>query len=142
MKNVITMAATNSLKSGLFILSRTYNCSEVKRIIFGCSSSFSWSSWLSRSLFTFRILLFFPPYGLGWNIRVLGGFFHHGLLDYLAGLLWCHGNSPIKRSSFPKALIPRDALPIPWRTQMWVQVKDNGRGRNRGTLPSSQHFEG
>jgi hypothetical protein len=35
-----------------------------------------------------------------------------------------------------------DALPTPWRTQMWVQVKDNGRGRSRGTFPSSQHFEG
>jgi len=23
-----------------------------------------------------------------------------------------------------------DALPTPWRTQMWVQVKDNGRGRS------------
>jgi len=32
--------------------------------------------------------------------------------------------------------------PIPWRTQMWVQVENNGRGRSRGTLPSSQHFEG
>ncbi len=38
-------------------------------------------------LHTFEIILFFPPYGLGWNIWVLGGVFHHGLLDYLAGLL-------------------------------------------------------
>jgi len=35
-----------------------------------------------------------------------------------------------------------DTLPIPWRTQKWVQVQDNGRGRSRGTLPNSQHFEG
>jgi hypothetical protein len=35
-----------------------------------------------------------------------------------------------------------DALPTPWRTQMWVQVKDNGRRRSRDALPSSQHFEG
>jgi len=35
-----------------------------------------------------------------------------------------------------------DALPTPWRTQMWIQVKDNGRRRSRDTLPSSQHFEG
>jgi hypothetical protein len=35
-----------------------------------------------------------------------------------------------------------DALPTPWRTQMWVQVKDNGKGRSRGMLPNSQHFEG
>jgi hypothetical protein len=35
-----------------------------------------------------------------------------------------------------------DALPTPWRTQMWVQVKDSGRGRSRDAFPSSQHFEG
>ncbi len=35
-----------------------------------------------------------------------------------------------------------DALPTPWRTQMWVQVKDIGRRRSRDALPSSQHFEG
>jgi hypothetical protein len=35
-----------------------------------------------------------------------------------------------------------DALPTPWRTQMWVQVKDSGRRRSREALPSSQHFEG
>ncbi len=40
-------AVTNSMKSGLFILSRTSNCSGVKRIVVGCSSSFSWSSWFS-----------------------------------------------------------------------------------------------
>jgi hypothetical protein len=40
-------AATNSMKSGLFILSRTSNCSEVKRIVVGCSSALSWSSWFS-----------------------------------------------------------------------------------------------
>jgi len=34
-----------------------------------------------------------------------------------------------------------DAFPTPWKTQMWVQVEDSGRGRSRGTLPSSQHFE-
>jgi hypothetical protein len=31
--------------------------------------------------FIFGTLLFFLPYGFGWNIWVLGGFFHHGLLD-------------------------------------------------------------
>jgi hypothetical protein len=35
-----------------------------------------------------------------------------------------------------------DALPTPWRTQGWVQVKDSGRGRSRDAFPSSQHFEG
>jgi hypothetical protein len=35
-----------------------------------------------------------------------------------------------------------DALPTPWRTQMWVQVEDNEKGSNRSTLPSLQHFEG
>jgi hypothetical protein len=35
-----------------------------------------------------------------------------------------------------------DALPTPRKTQMWVQVEDNERGRSWGTLPSSQHFEG
>jgi hypothetical protein len=35
-----------------------------------------------------------------------------------------------------------DALPTPWRTQMWVQVKDNGRRRSRDALPSSQHLRG
>ncbi len=30
-----------------------------------------------------------------------------------------------------------DALPTPWRTRMWVQVEDNGRGRGPGTLLSS-----
>jgi hypothetical protein len=35
-----------------------------------------------------------------------------------------------------------DALPTPWRTQMWIQAKDSGRGRSRDTLLSSQHFEG
>jgi hypothetical protein len=39
-------------------------------------------------------------------------------------------------------LITYDALPTPCRTQMWVQVKDNGRSRSRDALPSSQHFEG
>ncbi len=33
-----------------------------------------------------------------------------------------------------------DALPTPWRTQMWVQVKDSGRRRSRDALPSSQHL--
>jgi hypothetical protein len=93
-------------------------------------------------LLTFGILLFFLPYGLGWNIRVLGGFFHHGLLNYLTGLLWCHRNSPTSGSSSPKTLIPRDALLTPQRTQMWAQVGNNGRRRSWGTLPSSQHFEG
>ncbi len=85
-------------------------------------------------LLTFKILLFSPPYGLGWNIRVLGWFFHHSFLDYLAGLLWCHQNSPTNGSSSPKALIPRDTLPTPQSTQMWVQIENNGRGRSRGTL--------
>jgi hypothetical protein len=35
-----------------------------------------------------------------------------------------------------------DALPIPWRTQMWAQVEDSEKGRSRSMLPSSQHFEG
>jgi hypothetical protein len=35
-----------------------------------------------------------------------------------------------------------DALLTPWRTQMWVQVKDSGRRRSQDALPSSQHFEG
>jgi hypothetical protein len=35
-----------------------------------------------------------------------------------------------------------DALPTPWRTQMWVQMKDSGRGRSRDAVPSSQHLEG
>jgi hypothetical protein len=35
-----------------------------------------------------------------------------------------------------------DALPIPWGTQMWVQLEDNGRERSRGMLPTSQHFDG
>jgi hypothetical protein len=26
---------------------------------------------------TFGNILFFPPHGLRWDIRVLGGFFHH-----------------------------------------------------------------
>jgi hypothetical protein len=79
-------AATNSLKSGLFILSRTSNCFEVKRIAFGCSSSFSWSSWLSRSSSLSKS--FCSPPLMAWGGT--SGFFHHGLFDYLAGLLWCH----------------------------------------------------
>jgi hypothetical protein len=35
-----------------------------------------------------------------------------------------------------------DALPTPRRTQMRVQVENSGRRKNRGTFPSSQHFEG
>jgi len=35
-----------------------------------------------------------------------------------------------------------DALPTPWRTQMWIQIKNSGRRKSRSTLPSSQHFEG
>ncbi len=35
-----------------------------------------------------------------------------------------------------------DALPTPWRTQMWVQMKDNRRRKSQDVLPSSQHFEG
>jgi hypothetical protein len=35
-----------------------------------------------------------------------------------------------------------DALPTPWRTQMWVQVKDSGRRRSRDVFPSSQHLRG
>jgi len=34
-----------------------------------------------------------------------------------------------------------EALPTPYKTQKWVQVKDSGRG-SRGMLRSSQHFEG
>jgi hypothetical protein len=34
------------------------------------------------------------------------------------------------------------AFPTPQRTQMWVKVEESGKGRNRGTLPNSQHFEG
>jgi len=30
-----------------------------------------------------------------------------------------------------------DALPTPWRTQMWVQVEDNKKGKSWGTLSSS-----
>jgi hypothetical protein len=43
---------------------------------------------------------------------------------------------------FQLLLIYIDALWTPWRIQMWVQVKDNGRRRSRDALPSSQHFEG
>ncbi len=35
-----------------------------------------------------------------------------------------------------------DALPTPWRTQMWVQTENNGKVRSRGILLSSQHFGG
>jgi hypothetical protein len=35
-----------------------------------------------------------------------------------------------------------DTLPTPQRTQMWAQVGNSGRRRNRGTLLTSQHFEG
>jgi hypothetical protein len=35
-----------------------------------------------------------------------------------------------------------DALPTPCKTQKWVQVQDNRRGRSRGTFLNSQHFEG
>jgi hypothetical protein len=35
-----------------------------------------------------------------------------------------------------------DALPTPWRTQLWIQVKDSERRRSRDTLLNSQHFEG
>jgi len=44
--------------------------------------------------------------------------------------------------SFEAILQSGDALLTPWRIQKWVQVQDSERGRNRGTLPSSQHFEG
>ncbi len=44
-------AITNSMKSGLFILSKTSNCFKVKRTIVGCSFSFSWSSWMSQPHF-------------------------------------------------------------------------------------------
>ncbi len=41
------------------------------------------------------------------------------------------------------ALTPTsDALPTPWKTQMWIQVENSGRRRSRGTFLSSQHFEG
>ncbi len=37
-------------------------------------------------------------------------------------------------------LAPRvDALP--WRTQKWVKVQDNRRGKSQGTFLSSQHFD-
>ncbi len=42
--------ATNLVKSGLFILSKTSSCSGVKRIVVGYYFSFSWSSWFSQSL--------------------------------------------------------------------------------------------
>jgi hypothetical protein len=35
-----------------------------------------------------------------------------------------------------------DALPTLQRTQMWAQIGNNERRRSRGTLPSSQHFQG
>jgi hypothetical protein len=35
-----------------------------------------------------------------------------------------------------------DAFPTPQRIQMWVQVEGSEKGKSRGTLPSSQHFEG
>jgi len=37
---------------------------------------------------------------------------------------------------------PYDALPTPWKIQMWIQVENNGRRRSRGTLPNSQQFDG
>jgi hypothetical protein len=30
-----------------------------------------------------------------------------------------------------------DTLPTPWKIQMWVQVKNNGRRRSWGTFPNS-----
>jgi hypothetical protein len=47
------------------------------------------------------------------------------------------------RSTFVGLVITKlvnDALPTPWRIQMWVQIKNNKRLRNRGMLLSSQHF--
>ncbi len=35
-----------------------------------------------------------------------------------------------------------DALPTPWKIQMWVQVEDNWRVMSRGTFFNSQHLEG
>jgi hypothetical protein len=61
----------------------------------------------------FKIFLFLFPNGLGWNFSVLRGFFHHGLLYWLTGLLGCHQNFPMSESSSTKALIPRDTLLIP-----------------------------
>jgi hypothetical protein len=43
-------AATNSLKSGLFNLMRTSNCSWVNTTKLHCNSSLSGSSWSSRGL--------------------------------------------------------------------------------------------
>jgi hypothetical protein len=40
-------AITNSVKSGLFIFTRTFNCFGMKRTVVGCCFSFSWSSWFS-----------------------------------------------------------------------------------------------
>jgi alpha-galactosidase/6-phospho-beta-glucosidase family protein len=61
----------------------------------------------------------------------------------------CHNTNPIvtrtenqkkKKLECHNSII--DALPTFQRTQMWVQVENNGRGKSRGTFPSSQHFEG
>jgi hypothetical protein len=34
-----------------------------------------------------------------------------------------------------------DTLPTPWKTQMWVQVENNGKRKNQGAFLNSQHFE-
>jgi hypothetical protein len=37
----------------------------------------------------------------------------------------------------PVYTIVYDALPIPWRIQMWIQVENSERGRSQGTFFSS-----
>ncbi len=59
----------------------------------------------------FAILLFFLLNGFRWNIQVLGGFFHHGLMYQLTGFLRCHQNSSISGSSSTKTLRPCDTPP-------------------------------
>ncbi len=60
---------------------------------------------------SFKIFLFLLPNGLRWNIKVLGGFFHHGLLYWLTSPFQCHQNSPISGLSSTIILIPCDTPP-------------------------------
>jgi hypothetical protein len=83
----------------------------------------------------FIIFLFLLPNSFGWNFLLLGGFFHHGLLDWLTGLIWCHRDFPINESNSTRALIPSDALLTPWRTQTWIPNKKQRKGKESRHTP-------
>ncbi len=128
-----------------------FNCrayiERVYRIILCKSSSFSICDVTSRGTLPTPQALRPNTFNNCSEVDLTKAGFGNGGHCFVTTTRWFHLRNALARARLTtfwsfRLYTAIDALPTPYRTQMWVQVKDNRRRRSWDALPSSQHFEG